>query len=131
MNIFVRDVHNGMIKPPENAELTSLVDYVAHKALISDIALRSFILPQVCKTTPNLRHICGCELCIIPKDVTIDLNVFIKRLVKDLQKKYVVYLVLQILHITEIKGLQMVNVYMILSKNLLSSSHVFQLNKIT
>ena len=51
-----------MIKPYENGGLESLVDYVAHKLLISDTTLSSFIPPQVYKTTPKLCQICGCEI---------------------------------------------------------------------
>ena len=38
--------------------------------------------------TPKLRHICGCEICIIPKDIQIYLNRFIPKLVTDLQQNY-------------------------------------------
>ena len=39
--------------------------------------------------TPKLHQSCGCELCIIPKDMNIDLNIFITRLVTYLQHKSV------------------------------------------
>ena len=39
--------------------------------------------------TPKLRHIFGCELCIFLKGMQIDLNIFITRLVIDLQLKSV------------------------------------------
>ena len=38
--------------------------------------------------TPKLRQICGCALCMIPKDIQIDLNGFITRPAKYLQQKY-------------------------------------------
>ena len=69
MEISVRDLHNDTIKVIENGGLESLIDYVTHRVLISDTLLRSFIPPQLCKITPKLCHICGCELYIIPKDV--------------------------------------------------------------
>ena len=81
MEIYVRDLHNDMIKPFDNGGLANLVDSMTHKVLISDTILRSFIQPQVWKSTPKLSHICGCEICIIPKDMQIYLNRFITRLV--------------------------------------------------
>ena len=89
MEISVRDLHNDTIKVIKNSGLKSLIDYVTHILLISDTLLRSFIPPQVCKITPKLCHICGCELCVIPKDVKIDLNRYRRRLVTVLQKKSV------------------------------------------
>ena len=62
MDISVKNIQNNMIKPYENGGLESLVDYVAHKLLISDTTLSSFIPPQVYKTTPKLCQICGCEI---------------------------------------------------------------------
>ena len=55
MVIYVRDIHNDMIKPSENVGLESVVDSVTQKLLISNIKLRLFITPQVCKMTPRLR----------------------------------------------------------------------------
>ena len=85
MEIYVRDIHNDMIKPPDNGGLESVVDSVTHKLLISGTTLRLFIPPQVCKMAPKLRQIFGCELCIIPKDIQIDINRFITTLVTNLQ----------------------------------------------
>ena len=62
MEISVRDLQNDMIKPYENGGLASVVDSLTQKVLISDTTLRSFIPPQVRKTTDKLRHICGCKL---------------------------------------------------------------------
>ena len=45
MEIYVKDLLNDMIKPFENGELSSVVDYVTQKVLISDTTLRSFIPP--------------------------------------------------------------------------------------
>ena len=90
MKISVRDLHNDMTKKIENGELASIFDYVTHKVLKSDTTLRSFIPPQVRKITPKSRQICGCELCIIPKDMQIYLNIFRTRPVIYLQKKSVV-----------------------------------------
>ena len=59
-----------------------------NKLLISDTILRSFVPPQVSKTTPRLRQICGYELCIIPKDMQIYLNRPRTKLVSVLQHKY-------------------------------------------
>ena len=39
--------------------------------------------------TPRLIQICGCELCIIPKDMHIDLNIFRSNIVTDLLQKSV------------------------------------------
>ena len=36
MEIYVRDIHNYKIKPFDNGRLASVVDYVAHKVMISD-----------------------------------------------------------------------------------------------
>ena len=74
-------IHNDMIKPFNNGGLASMVYSVTHKLLISDTTLKSFIPPQVRKMYPKLRQICGCELCIIPKDIQIGLNIFITILV--------------------------------------------------
>ena len=74
MEIYVGDIHNDMTKTVYNGGLTRVVDYVTQKVLISDTTLRSFILPQVPKSTPKLRQLCGCELCIIPKDMQVDIN---------------------------------------------------------
>ena len=87
MEIHIRDMQNDMIKPFQNGVLLSVVHSVTHKVLINDITLRLFIPPQVRKMTHKLRHICRCELCIIPKGMQIDLNRFITRLVTDLQQK--------------------------------------------
>ena len=40
MDIFVRDIHNDMIKPSENFGGTSVVDYTTQKLLISDTTSR-------------------------------------------------------------------------------------------
>ena len=90
MEIYVRDIQNDMIKPPDNGGLVSVVDSATHKVLISDTTLRLFIPPQVRKMTPKLRQICGCEICIITKDMNIDLNIYRTRLVINLKHKYVV-----------------------------------------
>ena len=78
-----------MIKPSDIGVLDSVVDSVTKKFRIRDKTLRLFIQPQVRKINPRLRQICGCEIFIIPKDVQIDLNRFIKNIVIDLQQKYV------------------------------------------
>ena len=78
-----------MIKPFDNGGLESIVDSVIQKSLMSDTTLRSFIPPQFLKMNPKLRQIYRFEIWIIPKDMQIDLNIFITRLVTDLQHKYV------------------------------------------
>ena len=75
-----------MVKPYDNGGLESVVDYVTQKVLIRYTTLRSFIPPQVNKMTPKLHHIYICELCIIPKDMQIDFNIFRRRLVTYLQQ---------------------------------------------
>ena len=87
MDIYARDPQNDRSKTFENDGLMSVVDYVTQKFIISVTTLRSFIPPQVRKITPKSRQICGYELCIIPKDMHIYLNIFITRLVTDLQHK--------------------------------------------
>ena len=67
----------------------SAVDSVTHKLLISDTTSRSFSPPHVRKITPKLRQICGCVICIITKDMHIDLNIFRTRLVTYLQQNSV------------------------------------------
>ena len=135
MVIYVRGPHNGMIKPYENGEFASVIDFGTQKVLISDTTLRSFIIPQVRKMTPKLRHIRGCELCIIPKDMKVDLNRPGTRLVTGLKHKSVGRHILNSLFITtsdanyKDKVFQMLNVYMLLSKILLSASPVFLLNQ--
>ena len=88
-NISVMYLQNAMKKPSKNSGLASVVDSVVHKLLISDTTLKSFIPPQVCEMTIKLRHIWGCELCIIPKDIKIHLNRYITRPVVDLRHNYV------------------------------------------
>ena len=73
---FVRDIQKFMIKISDNGGLASLVEPVTQKVLISDTTLKLFIPPQVRKMSHKLRQICGCELCIITKDIHIDLNRF-------------------------------------------------------
>ena len=85
INISVRDLHNDMIKPSKNSGLASVADSVTQKVLINDTILRSFIPPKVRKKTPKSHQICGCEPCINPKDMQIDLNIYITTLVIDLQ----------------------------------------------
>ena len=107
MEISVRDIHNGIIKKSDNGGLESVFYYMTQKVLIIDTTLWSFIPPQVRKMTPKLRQVCGCESCIIPKDMYIYLNIFRTRPVIYLQQKSVgrhtratVYLLLQVMHIT-------------------------------
>ena len=88
LNISVRDLHNNMIKLSNNVGLDRVVDSVTQKVLISDKTLRPFIPPQVRKMTPKLCQICGCEICITPKDTRIYLNISRTRLVTDLKQKY-------------------------------------------
>ena len=54
MEIYVRDLHNSMIKPSANGELYSVVDSVTNKVLITDTSLRLFIPLQVQKMTHRL-----------------------------------------------------------------------------
>ena len=89
IEISVRDLHNDTIKTSKNSWLESVVDSMTQKLMIRDTTLRSFIPPQFCEITPKLRHICVCEICIIPKDMQIDLNIFRIRLLTDLQQKSV------------------------------------------
>ena len=74
-----------MIKSYENGGLDSVVDSLTHKFLISDTTLTSFIPPQVSNISPRLRQICGCDICIVPNAMQIDLNIFITNLVTYLQ----------------------------------------------
>ena len=76
-----------MIKTSKNVGLDSVVDSTTNTYLLSDTTLRSFIPPQVHKKTPRLRHICGCEILIIPKDMHIDLHILRKDLVTYYQQK--------------------------------------------
>ena len=92
MGISVRDLHHNMIKLSENGELDIIVDSATHKVLIHDITLRLFIPPEVCKMTPRLCQIYGCEICIMTKDIHIDLNILRTKLVSDLQQNYVMRL---------------------------------------
>ena len=87
MEISVRGLQNDITKPSINGGMTSLVDIVTHKLLKSDRTIRLFIPPQIRKMTPKLRHIYGCDICIVPEDTHIDLNIFITRPVTYLQKK--------------------------------------------
>ena len=80
MAISVMYLNNVMIKLSENGGLVSVSDSVTQKVLLSDTILRLFIPPQVRKIAPKLRQICGFEFCIIPQDMQIDLNTFIKYL---------------------------------------------------
>ena len=87
MGIYIRDLHNHMIKPSNNGGLVSVADYMIQKLLISDTVLRSFIPPQAWKMTTKLRQICRCEICIIPKDLHIYFNRSRTILVIYLQQK--------------------------------------------
>ena len=85
MKISVRYLNHDMIKPSNNVGLASVVEYLTYKVLINFTILRSFIPPKVRKKTPKSHQICGCEPCINPKDMQIDLNIYITTLVIDLQ----------------------------------------------
>ena len=76
-----------MIKPSDNSGQDRVVYSMTKIALISDTSLSSFITPKVSKMTPRLRQICGCDICIIPKDMHIDLDRFRTNIVTHLQKK--------------------------------------------
>ena len=137
MDISIRDIHNDMIKPYDNAWLVNVFDSVTQKLLISDTTLRQFIPQQVRKMNPKLYQIWGCELCIIPKYMKIDLNRFRTNIVKYLQHKSVgthtqttVNLVLRVMQITRRKCFRMVNFYMLLSNMHLSASTLLLLNQI-
>ena len=82
-------IHNNMIKLSYKCGLESVVDYLIHKVLISDTTLRSLIPPQDRKINPKSIHICGCELCIIPKDMQTILNKPRTRNVTYLKHSYV------------------------------------------
>ena len=69
MVIYASYLHNDMIKEYDSGRLDSVFDSVTQKILISDTTLRSLIPLQVRKTTPKLCHICGFDICIIPKDM--------------------------------------------------------------
>ena len=60
MYIYIRYLHNDMIKTSYNGGLAIVVDTVTQKLLIIDATLGSFISPQVRKMTPKLRQICVC-----------------------------------------------------------------------
>ena len=115
MDISVRGIHNDMIKTYYNGGLESVVDSVTQKVMRSDEILRSFI------PTPKLRYICGCNVCIIPKDVHIDLNIFRTNLVIGLQQRYIRRYTRNSSYSTKRSSrceeniFQMVNVYMLLS----------------
>ena len=76
MDIFVKDIRKNMIKPSDNSGQDRVVYSMTKIALISDTGLSSFIPPKFSKMTPRLRQICGCDICIIPKDMHIDLDTF-------------------------------------------------------
>ena len=63
--IYVRDIHDDMIKKYYNVGLESVVDSMTQKLLISYTTLILFIPPQVSKIIIRLRQICGCEIFII------------------------------------------------------------------
>ena len=89
MDISIRGLQNDLIKPYVNGGLESLADSVTQKVLIIDTTLKSFIPPQVHKMNPKLLQIWVCDICIIPKDMHIDFNLFIIKLVTYLQQKSV------------------------------------------
>ena len=89
MDISFGGVQNYMIKRSDNGGLDSVDDYVTQKLLISDATLSFFIPPRVRKTTHRLCQIHGCDICIIPKDMNIYLNIFITKLVTYLQHRFV------------------------------------------
>ena len=69
--------------------LESVLYSVTQKVLISDTTLRLFILTQVRKMTSILRQICECEICIITKDIQIDLIRSRTKIITFLQHKSV------------------------------------------
>ena len=89
MEIYVRYLHNYMIKLSDNGRLEIVLYSVAHKNLISDTALRFLIPPQVRKMTPRLLQIRGCDIFIIHKDIQINLNIFRTKVVSYLQHESV------------------------------------------
>ena len=62
MDIYVRDLHNDIIKLSDNCGWESLVDSVIHKILINDTTLRLFIPEKVRNMATRLRQICGWEI---------------------------------------------------------------------
>ena len=134
MEVYVRGLQNDMIKPSNNCGFLIVVDPMTHKVLISDTTLGSFIPPQVRKMAPKLLLIFGYKLCIIPKDIQIDLNIFITILVIYLQQKSArihtrnsLIITRSAVHYKEM-FFQMINFYMLLSKMKLSASPIFILN---
>ena len=90
MDMSVRYLQNDVITPSDKYGLDIVIGSVAQKVLISDTTLRSFVSPQVLKMTPKLHQICGCEICIIPKDMQIYLNRCITKLQIHVQQKSVI-----------------------------------------
>ena len=89
MDISVSDIHNYMIKPSDNGGLESVAYSVTHRVLISETTSRSFITPQVRKMNPKLCQIYGCEICTVPKDMQVDINILRTIIIKYLKQKYV------------------------------------------
>ena len=61
--VLIRDLDNDIIRPFQNGGLGIVVDSVTRK-----------VHHMFQKMTPKLGRIFGYELCIIPKDMQIDLN---------------------------------------------------------
>ena len=135
LEISVMDLHNDMTKQSDNGGFPSIVDSVTQKVLIIDTPLRSFIPLQVLKNNLKLRQICGYELFIFNNNMQIDSNKFRTRLVTYLQQKSVMRHTRNSLISTnssayyKIKCFQMANVYRLLLKIHLSSSHVVLINQ--
>ena len=136
MDIFVKDIRKNMIKPSDNSGQNSVVYSMTKRDLKSDTRLSSFIPPKCSKMTPRLRQICRCDICIITKDMHIDLDRFRTNIVTHLQKKRnlvdtykKVHILPQGLHITSRNCFQMVYVYIPPSRIQLSPSHVILLNQ--
>ena len=135
LEISVMDLHNDMTKKSDNGGFPSIVDSVTQKVLIFDTPLRLFIPLQVLKINLKLRQICGYELFIFNNNIQIDTNKFRTRLVTYLQQKSVMRHTRNSLFSTnssayyKIKCFQMANVYRLLLKIHLSSSHVVLINQ--
>ena len=69
----MRELHNDLIKTPEQEGLEGAVND-SGEIIIRDTALRAHLPKNLKKMTPRYKQICCCEICAIPKSLTLSLN---------------------------------------------------------
>ena len=68
----VRELHNDLIKDINDNGLKDV--WNKNKILVSETSLRLLLSDQLKKCTPRYKQMCGCECCIIIKQLELTLN---------------------------------------------------------